>query len=238
MMIDENRYCHSIALKEIGVSGQEKLANSKVAVIGAGGLASSALLLLSSIGVGHITIIDNDVVSLSNLPRQVLYNDSDIGNSKVEVAKKKLELLNPNIKVCALNARLEASNSKELLKGHDVVLDCTDNFETKFLINDTCKELNIPFVIAGVSDYQGQVCSCIPGRSQDFKSLFSTLPINIEEKYKLDDFGVYPIAVNTISNIATNEVVKLLLGFGELLLDQMLVYNLKTNHFKIIKFPS
>lgn len=236
-MVDEVRYAHTIALKEIGVSGQEKLKNSKVAVIGAGGLASSALLLLSSMGVGSITIIDNDVVSLTNLPRQILYSDSDIGNSKVEVAKKKLELLNPNVHICALNERLEASNAIELLKGHDVILDCTDNFETKFLIDDTCKELNIPFVIAGVSDYQGQVCTCIPMKSQDFKSLFSTLPINIEEKYKLDDFGVYPIAVNTISNIAANEVVKLLVGFGDLLLDQMLVYNLKTNHFNIIKFP-
>lgn len=230
----QEQYFHTTFLKEIGEEGQLKLLHSKVAVVGCGGLASSALIYLTSIGVGHITIIDDDVVSLSNLPRQNLFTYDECGKLKVDVAKDRLERINPDVTINAINLRLKEDNAEELLKGHDVVLDCTDNFETKFLINDTCQKLNITYVIAGVRDYQGQVLTCIPNKTKDFKSLFSTLPINIDEKVKKADQGVFPMSVGVIADIAAAEVIKILLNIGELLTDKLLVINLLKNQYQII----
>ena len=232
-----DRYYHSTFLKEIKEEGQIKLLNSKVVVIGCGGLASSLLVHLTSMGVGSITLIDDDKVSLSNLPRQTLFNDKDIGRYKVDVLKEKLEALNKDVFINIIKERLNESNGHTLLKGFDIVIDCTDNFESKFLIDDLCHELNIPFVTAGVSDYQGQVCTCIPSKSQGFKSLFSILPINIDEKYKEEDQGVFPPSIGVISEIACSEAIKYLLGIGSLLLDQLLIVNLLTNKTQLIKFP-
>ena len=231
------RYYNSIFLKEIGEIGQEKLLLSKVAVVGAGGLASSSLLYMVSIGIGELTIIDDDVVRLENLPRQILFRNKDVNEKKVFAAKRNLLAINDQCIINVVDEKLTTDNASSLLKGHDVVLDCTDNFETKFLINDTCVKLNIPFVIAGVSDYQGQVCTCLPHKSKDFKSLFSSLPINIDEKYKSEDQGVFPPSVGVISDTATSDVVKLLLGIGDLLTNKMVVINLLTNTYKVIKFP-
>ncbi len=232
-----DKYFHSTFLKEIKEEGQIKLLNSHVAVIGCGGLASSLLIHLTSMGVGNITIIDDDKVSLSNLPRQTIFTKKDIGLYKVDVSKKKLEALNNDVSIKSVKERLNESNGHKLLKGFDIVIDCTDNFETKFLIDDLCHELNIPFVTAGVSDYQGQVCTCIPSKSKGFKSLFSVLPINIDEKYKEEDQGVFPPSIGVISEIACSEAIKYLLGIGSLLLDQLLVVNLLTNKAQLIKFP-
>lgn len=233
----KDKYYHTTFLKEIKEEGQEKLLASKVVVLGAGGLASSALTYLASMGVGNITIVDDDKVSLSNLPRQILYTYKDIGEYKVEAAKRRLEALNPDVKVFIHKERLTSLNASKIIKEHDIVLDCTDNFETKFLIDDVCHELNIPFIIAGVSDYQGQVCTCLPHQTKGFKSLFTILPINIEQKYKDEDQGVFPPCIGVISDIAVSEVIKYLLGFKDLLTNKMLIANLKNNDFKIIKFP-
>lgn len=232
----QEQYFHTTFLKEIGEEGQLKLLRSKVAVVGCGGLASSALIYLTSIGVGNITIIDNDVVSLSNLPRQNLFTYDQCGELKVLAAKERLEKINPDVAINMFNRRLEESNASKLLSGHDIVLDCTDNFETKFLINDICLKLNIPFVIAGVRDYQGQVSTCIPNKTKDFKSLFSTLPIDIDDEYKKKDQGVFSMSVGVIADIAASEVVKCILNIGELLIDKMLVVNLLNNHYQVIKF--
>lgn len=232
----QEQYFHTTFLKEIGEEGQLKLLRSKVAVVGCGGLASSALIYLTSIGVGNITIVDNDVVSLSNLPRQNLFTYDQCGELKVLAAKERLEKINPDVTINTINQRLDESNASKLLSGHDIVFDCTDNFETKFLINDTCLKLNIPFVIAGVRDYQGQVSTCVPNKTKDFKSLFSVLPVNIDDKYKKIDQGVFPMSVGVIADIAAAEVVKYLLNIGELLIDKMLVINLLNNHYQIIRF--
>ena len=233
----KERYYHTTFLKEIGEQGQERLLKSNIVVIGCGGLGSASLRYLASIGIGNITIIDNDVVSISNLPRQVLYEYNDIGKSKVDIVKERLERINPDIKIKSINQRLDDNNAKELLKGYNIVLDCTDNFETKFLINDICLKLNIPFVISGVRDYQGQVTTCIPNKTKDFKSLFSVLPINIDDKYKKEDQGIFPLSVAVVGNIAGSEVIKYLLNIGELLLDKLLLIDLLNNHFQIVKYP-
>ena len=228
-------YC-SIKLKGIDIKGQAKLLNSKVLVVGAGGLASSVLMYLASSGVGYIGIIDDDFIALDNLPRQILYNSSDIGKKKVETAKKRLKSLNKDIKVKVYDEKLTIDNAKMVIKGYDIVLDCVDNFETKFLIDDVCVSLKIPFVSGGVSDYKGQVMTYVPGISKDFKYLFSELPVNIDEKYK-DDDGVFPPAVGIIGNIECSEALKLLLGIGKLLTNQMLIVDTLNWNIQKIKFP-
>lgn len=233
----KDRYFHTTFLKEIGEKGQEKLLNSKVLVIGVGGLASPTLIYLASMGVGQIDIVDDDVVSLNNLPRQIIFDEEDIGKKKTEVIKAKLEKKNKDIRVSIFDTKIRANNAKEIIKGHDIVLECSDDFVTKFLVNDTCLELGIPFVIAGVSDYQGQVCTCIPNKSKDFKSLFSILPIDIDDKYREEDQGVFPPSIGVVSNIAGGEVIKYLLGIDTLLLNKMAVLNLKYNKYQIIEFP-
>ena len=228
-------YYHSIKLKGFDEAGQLKLLNSKVLVIGVGGLGSAVLPLLVSSGVGHIGIVDDDIVSLNNLPRQTLYNVKDIDKPKVEVAKKHLRLMNPGVKIKAYKMRLNEENAKEIIKGYQLVIDCTDNFETKFLINDICVLLKKPFITGGVDDYKGQVMTYIPKISKDFKSLFSELPINIEEKYKVDDEGIYPVIVGIIGNIISSECLKYLTGIGEVLINKLLVVDLLENRFEIFK---
>lgn len=233
----KDRYFHTTFLKEIGEKGQEKLLSSKVLVIGVGGLASPTLIYLASMGVGQIDIVDDDVVSLNNLPRQIIFDEEDIGKKKTEVIKAKLEKKNKDIRVSIFDTKIRIDNAKEIIKVHDIVLECSDDFVTKFLVNDTCLELGIPFVIAGVSDYQGQVCTCIPNKSKDFKSLFSVLPIDIDNKYKEEDQGVFPPSIGVVSNIAGGEVIKYLLGIDTLLLNKMAVLNLKDNKYQVIEFP-
>ena len=224
------RYQYTIGLEEIKEEGQLKLLNSSVLVVGAGGLGSAALLALASLGIGHIGIVDNDIISATNLPRQIIYGIKDVGKGKAITAKKVLKSKNPDIEVKIYPYRLDEKNARRIIKKYDIVLDCTDNFETKFLINDTCVKLKKPFVTAGVMDYKGQIMTVIPG-SKDFKSLFDELP-----KYNPDDDkSVYPLAVSIISNIAASEVIKCLLGLGDLLTNCLLVVDtLKTSFKKII----
>ena len=225
-----DRYQYTIGLENIKEEGQLKLLNSSVLVVGAGGLGSAALLALGSIGVGHIGIVDNDVISATNLPRQIIYGIKDVGKGKAITAKKVLKNKNPDIDVKVYSYRLDENNARRIIKKYDIVLDCTDNFESKFLINDTCVKLKKPFVTAGVMDYKGQIMTVIPG-SADFKSLFDELP-----KYNPDDDkSVYPLAVSIISNIAASDVIKYLLGFGELLINSLLVVDTLKTCFKKIK---
>ena len=228
-----DRYYCSIKLDDINEQGQLKLLNSRVLVVGAGGLGSYVLPLLASSGVGFVGVIDADKVGLNNLPRQTIYEYRDIGKNKVSVIKRKLERLNPDVKIKTYKSYLNKNNGR-IIKDYDLVIDCTDNFETKFLIDDLCLKYNIPFITAGVSDYKGQIMTIIPHQSSDFKSLFSELPINIDEKYK-DDDGVFPSSVAIIGSIATNEALKLLLGIGSLLTDSMLVLDTRNNYFQKMK---
>ena len=230
--MDKEHYSRSISLDGFGEDGQRKLLNSKVLVVGAGGLGSPTLIYLASTGVGHITIIDSDIINISNLPRQVLYGMDDIGEKKVEVAKEKLESLNKDIKVNAIFARLDETNAIDIIKGHDIVIDCSDNYTTKLLVNDTCLKLDIPFVIAGVSQYDGQVTTCIPHKSKDFRSLFIDKPD--DEKIIR---SVFPPAIAVVANIATSEAIKYLIGSKDLLLNKLLKIDLLTNCFSLIELP-
>ncbi len=218
-----DRYFCSTFLKEIGEAGQLKLLNSKVLVVGAGGLASSTLLYLSTIGVGTIGIVDFDRINLNNLPRQIIYDEDQVGLYKVDVASKVLNKKNPDVKVVTYKEKFSEQNAKEIIKDYDLVLACVDNFDTEFVINDACKALGIPFVSAGVSGFNGQIMFVSKESKSDFKSLFSTLPLNVPKEIKDKDRGVYPLAVAIVSNIQCSEAIKYLLGIGSSLKDEMLV---------------
>ena len=225
------RYEFTASLKEVGKEGQIKLLNSSVLIVGLGGLGSTVATVLTSMGVGHLGFVDFDVINPSNLPRQFLYGIKDIGKGKALTAKKHLRKKNPDVDIKTYPYRLDETNARRIITKYDLVIDCTDNFETKFLINDFCVKLKKSFVVAGVMDYQGEVMTVIPGKSADFKSLFSELPKSDPN----EDKSVYPIAVSVVANIAASECIKYLLNFDNLLLDSMLVIDLLKTCFKLYK---
>ena len=157
------RYSRNIVLGEVGRQGQEKLLNSKVLIIGAGGLGSSCTLYLAAAGIGTLTIIDNDKVELSNLQRQILHSTQDIESKKVVSAKKKINVLNPNIKVITHHERVGTHNIRDFIEDNDFVVDASDNFSTKFLINDACVLMKKPYSHAGVIQFGGQTLTYTPG---------------------------------------------------------------------------
>lgn len=230
------RYSRTISLNNIGEASQAKLLNSKVLVVGAGGLGSSTILYLSSLGIKSLGIADFDKVSLDNLPRQILYSEEDVGRPKVNVLKDKLSKRNPDTEFRFYNERISVENVNDIIKDYDIVLDCVDNFESEFVLNDACVKANIPLLIAGVSGYQGQVMLISSKSKKDYKSLFSNLPLNISKEDKEKDKPVYPLAVAIVSNIQCNEAIKYILGLGKPLVDEMLVIdvlNLRFDKFKL-----
>ena len=220
--IQLEKYQRTIDLKSIGELGQEKLLKSKVFIVGVGGLGSQILLHLSSLGVGEIGIADVDNVSLNNLPRQVLYDESDVGLNKLDVASRKASSKNKDVKINKYNLLVDSNNALEIFKGYDLVIEASDNFKTKFIVEEACLKLGIPFVIAGVSGFQGQVILVTKDSKYTFKSLFDELPISVEDKYVKEDKPVYPLAVSLVSDIASNEAVKYILGLGEMYLDTLI----------------
>jgi sulfur-carrier protein adenylyltransferase/sulfurtransferase len=155
-------YCRQLDLPDVGIEGQRKLKAAKVAVVGAGGLGCPALTYLATAGVGHIKIIDSDTVTISNLHRQSLFTSKDLNKNKAQAAKERLESLNPLIHVTAIAEMVEASNSCELIEGYDIVLDCTDNLRTKYILNDTCYLNNSTLVLAGIHQWQGILHTFLP----------------------------------------------------------------------------
>ena len=231
----ERYYC-TTSLKDVGEQGQEALLNSAVLIVGLGGLGSSALMSLVSLGIGTIGIVDDDVVKRDNLPRQLLYGVKDIGKYKVDASKRRIKAVNPDVKIKSHKLRLTRLNAAKIIKKYDIVLDCTDNFKSKFLIEDICLKLHKPYVIPGVSDYKGQIMSINQDSKFTFKSLFDDPDFDIPQKYIEEDKAVFPLAVSLVSNIATTEVVKLLLKIGEPLIDQVLFVDTLKMKFEIIKF--
>ena len=231
----ERYYC-TTSLKDVGEQGQEALLSSAVLIVGLGGLGSSALMSLVSLGIGTIGIVDDDVVKRDNLPRQLLYGVKDIGKYKVDASKRRIKAVNPDVKIKSHKLRLTRLNAAKIIKKYDIVLDCTDNFKSKFLIEDICLKLHKPYVIPGVSDYKGQIMSINQDSKFTFKSLFDDPDFDIPQKYIEEDKAVFPLAVSLVSNIATTEVVKLLLKIGEPLIDQVLFVDTLKMKFEIIKF--
>ncbi len=227
------RYQRQIILKGFGEAGQRKLFQSKVLVVGAGGLGCPALQYLAAAGVGNIGVVDDDVVAMSNLHRQPLYSTGDIGFSKAEKAKHSLAKLNPGIKIIAYNKRLTTQNALAIIEVYDIVIDATDNFSSRYLINDACVLLNKPLVYGAVSQFEGQVAlfnfqNEKGGIPVNYRDLFPEPP-NVGEILNCAEAGVLGVLPGIIGAMQANEAIKLITGIGKVLVNSLLTYNALNN---------
>lgn len=229
-----NRYQRQISLKELGELGQQKLKDAKVLVIGAGGLGCPALLYLAGAGVGRIGIVDFDQVSLSNLHRQVLFTVHDIGLSKALRAGDVLEQINPDIEVIVFNEKISNANALDMIKGFDIILDGTDNFASRYLINDACVILNKTLVYGAISRFEGQLAVFNhPSENKvavNYRDLFPQAPAD-GEVLNCEEAGVIGVLPGIIGTMMANETIKLITGIGNVLINRLLTYNSLNNHF-------
>lgn len=227
------RYQRQIILKGFGKAAQQKLLQATVLVIGAGGLGCPALQYLAAAGVGTIGIADDDVVSLSNLHRQVLYHTSDIGSSKVTMAAIHLQQLNPEIKVVSLHVKITSQNAWDIISAYDVIIDGTDNFAARYVINDACVLLNKPLVYGAVSQYEGQVAvfnhtSNTNEAAANYRDLFPQPPTE-DEVPDCATAGVMGVLPGIIGTMQAAEAIKLITGIGQPLSNRLLTYNVLSN---------
>lgn len=230
------RYSRHFALNEIGILGQEKLKNAKILVIGAGGLGSPAAMYLAAAGVGTIGIADADCVELSNLQRQILHHDKNIGMAKTASAKAALENLNPDTKVITFQVFVDETNIEKLIGGFDFVLDCTDSAKTKFIINDSCARSKKPFCHAGVIRFGGQLMTYIPQKSSCLRCIFKDPP-NENDVPKCRDVGVIGAACGVIGSLQALEAIKYIAGAGGTLDNELLTFDGLRMNFRKIKLP-
>src|ERR1051325_1354070 len=228
-----NRYSRHIILPEIGAEGQEKLKHAKVLVIGAGGLGCPVLQYLVCAGVGTIGIVDGDVVDETNLQRQILFSPVDIGKFKAETAKRKLSALNPHCKLQAANCKLTSPNALEIIKDYDLVIDGSDNFPTRYLINDACVILNKPLVFGSVFKFEGQISVFNYKNGPTYRCLFPEPP---QDSPNCSEIGVLGVLPGIIGTLMSGEALKIILGIGELLSGKLFVFDSLTSQTNIISF--
>ncbi len=229
------RYSRHIILKEVGVKGQKKLMEAKVLIIGAGGLGAPAALYLAAAGVGTIGIADADDVDLSNLQRQVIHSTPDIGKPKVESAKESMQAINPDVNVITYKEFITSKNIAEIIKDYDFVLDGTDNFPAKFLINDACVMGEKPFCHAGIIRFKGQLMTWVPGENAPcYRCVFKEPPPK-DAVPTCKQAGVIGAMAGVIGCLQALEAVKYITGAGELLTGSLLTYDALTNDFRKIK---
>jgi Dinucleotide-utilizing enzymes involved in molybdopterin and thiamine biosynthesis family 2 len=229
------RYSRQILVPDLGGKAQMRLCRSRVLVIGAGGLGSPAALYLAAAGIGTLGIVDADKVELSNLQRQILHTTADIGRPKVESAKATLTELNPDVQVKTHPVRFDESNGEEIAAGFDFIVDGSDNFETKFFVNDLAVKLGIAFSHAGIVRLQGQVMTVLPRKSACYRCLFKAPP-PLEEILNCQASGILGAVAGTIGAIQATEAVKYLAGFDDgLLTDRLLVYDAKNLRFREVQ---
>jgi thiazole biosynthesis adenylyltransferase ThiF len=231
------RYARHIILKEIGVKGQKKLLNGKVLIIGAGGLGAPAAMYLAAAGVGTIGIVDADEVDLSNLQRQIIHATADVGKPKVQSAKETMEAMNPDVKVNAIQEFVSSENIMDLIADYDFILDGTDNFPAKFLINDACVMAKKPFSHAGIIRFKGQLMTYVPGEGPCYRCVFrDPPPKNAVPTCK--EAGVVGAMGGVIGSLQAMEAIKYLTGVGELLTGKLLTYDALKMEFRTIKLPA
>ncbi len=228
------RYSRQIILKEVGGPGQEKLLASKVLIVGAGGLGSPAALYLAAAGLGTIGIIDADRVDLTNLQRQIIHFSDDIGKEKVASAAEKIKAVNPDTAVETYLERATATNIRGIIKEYDFVLDGTDNFPAKFLINDACYFEKVPFSHAGILRFDGQMITVLPGRTACYRCVFDKPP-PAGLVPSCSEAGVLGPLAGVIGCLQATEVLKYLLGVGELLTNRLLVFDALGLQFREVK---
>mgnify|MGYP002622963865 CR=1 FL=1 len=231
------RYSRHIILKEIGAKGQKKLLNAKVLIIGAGGLGAPAAMYLAAAGVGTIGIADADVVDLSNLQRQIIHSTADIGKPKVESARETMNAMNPDVNVITYHDFVSASNVRELVRDYDFILDGTDNFPAKFLINDACVLEGKPFSHAGIIRFKGQLMTYVPGRGPCYRCVFKNPPPK-DAVPTCKQAGVIGAMGGVIGSLQAMEAVKYITGVGELLTGWLLTYDAIKMEFHKVKLPA
>lgn len=234
-MVDVARHARHISLPDVGLEGQRSLAASSVLVVGAGGLGSPASLYLAAAGVGRIGLIDNDAVDLSNLQRQILHSTADVGRSKVVSAKATLNALDPNVKVEIHRERLNPSNAMELLKGWDLVIDGTDNLPTRYLIDDACALLGIPWVYGSVFRFEGQVSLFNLDDGPKYRDLFPEAPPP-DAVPTCSEAGVFGVLPGIVGTLQATEAIKVLLGMPASLSGTLLLYDAQTMRFDTLRF--
>ncbi|MCF8709565.1 HesA/MoeB/ThiF family protein [Rhizorhapis sp. SPR117] len=232
-----DRYARHIILREIGGAGQAKLLASHVAIIGAGGIGSSAIQYLAAAGVGKLTIIDDDAVALSNLQRQVIFTAADIGRLKVEAAKETIARLTPDVTVIPVNQRISAQNAQNLLAGADAILDGCDNFETRLAVSDAATQLKIPLISAAVGQFEGQL-AVYRGWEAD-KPCYRCLVGNDPGRADMScaDQGVVGALTGIIGSMAALETIRALVPFGEDSAGKLVIADLMSLRFRTLTLP-
>jgi adenylyltransferase/sulfurtransferase len=224
---DLTRYKRQILYTDFGKEGQNRLKQSHVVVAGLGGLGCAASLYLACAGLGHITLIDCDRVELSNLNRQVLYYEEDIGGEKPFSAARKLAKLNSSIAVTPIFMRITSRNARELIRGANLVIDGADNFRTRFILNEACVAQGIPLIHGGVHGLLGEVTTILPGKTPCLACIFPQVP------HRRSTIPVFAVTPALIAALQVTEAIKLLAGFGCLLAGRMLYFNGETMDFTI-----
>jgi molybdopterin/thiamine biosynthesis adenylyltransferase len=228
------RYSRQIMIPDLGGKGQIRLRQARVLIIGAGGLGSPAALYLGAAGVGTLGLVDPDRVELSNLQRQILHTTLDLSHQKVASAKDKISKLNPDVEVVIYPVRLEADNAATIFSGYDFIVDGSDNFPTKFLVNDIAVSMDIAFSHAGIIRLQGQTMTVVPRKSACYRCLFREPPPP-EEILNCQQSGILGAVAGTVGSIQATEAIKYLAGFEEgLLTDRLLTYDAKSMTFHVV----
>ena len=228
------RYKRHLTLTEVGFKGQQKLLASKVLVVGAGGLGSPALFYLAAAGVGTLGIVEGDTVDDSNLQRQILHFTADVGRPKLASAREKIAQLNPDVKVVEHAGWLNAANALDIIRGYDFVLDGTDNFAAKFLVNDACVLAGVPFSHAGILRFEGQALTVVPGKGRCYRCLFREPPPPGAVP-SCAEAGVLGAIAGVLGTIQATEALKFLLGKGDLLVDRLLIFDALAMRFREIR---
>jgi adenylyltransferase/sulfurtransferase len=229
------RYHRQILLPEISNQGQQKINNAAILVVGVGGLGSIISLYLTSIGVGRIGLVDGDIVSMNNLHRQILYNTSEIGKSKVDCAKNNLLLKNDSVIIQTFDCYLDDLNVEQIAENYSIIIDGLDNIKTRYIIDDYCRKNKKPYIYGGITDFSGQISVFNYNGSKSYSDLFPRLENPNENIYKSES-GVLPILPGIIGLLQVNEAIKIITGFGEVLANKLLQYDVKNNSQILISY--
>ncbi len=240
-MLNLERYQRQITLKSFGIEAQKKLASAKVLVVGAGGLGCPVLQYLTAAGVGNIGIIDDDKVSLSNLHRQILFTSNDIGKLKTEAAFERLNAMNPEVQINIVSERITTKNAVEIISDYDVIIDCTDNFPTRYLLDDVSRIMEKPLIFGAIYQYEGQAAIFnvidADGFTTNYRHLFHEPP-KPGEVPDCNDAGVLGVLPGIIGTIQATETIKLITGTGNPLINKLMTINILDYQTAIFQIPT
>ena len=234
-MVDLERHSRHILLPQVGAEGQKRISESRVLCVGAGGLGSPVIQYLAAAGIGHLTIVDDDNIEISNLQRQVIHRSSDVGMPKADSAKRFVSNLDSNISVESKVVRLDEKNAESLFEGHDLIIDGTDNIPTRYLIDDTCVKSGIPWIYGSVYRFEGQVSVFNFNGGPRYRDLFPDAPPD-ELIPSCSEAGVLGVLPGLIGCIQASEAIKVILGIGNPLSGKLLIYDTLDSSQRILKF--